>query len=827
MRIFGNIQVIKTAILLANSLVVLGCASTLEENNSSKTPREFSIEVSSCFPRTKTIISDNGSDCSFNYLKGDKIGFFAEEILVNVGLTCYNEELGSFTGTIRLHEPGQTEYRETVNYYAYYPYSANAGNDASHLNGVLPSTQSAPYDCSADYMISDKVQNKYDIDDFPSLSLSFANHLFAIVKLSVINTSDEYSGERILSIGLNSSSAVLAGDFSFSVSDASSEAEFSDNLEKRSNKVKVAYSSDACPVIGKDITHSVYAIVNPAAFSAGELQLIVTTTDHIFRLSTTKDVLLSRSCVNVLPAVDIADAKVEAQVDAKSITFFKIYDGINNYEAFDYSNGVVSIQVPNGLAVNDMTVTFEHTGTTITVDGTEQISGAKGPDFSDFSSPVKYVVTSSAGEQQEYEIRLFDLPLVEVETPGRQVIDSKEVWIPVDEKDPVLTNITIWEVANDGKRTSTSYTAQIRGRGNATWRQVKKPYTFKLSSKASVLEMPADKRWNLLANWYDRTVIRNDVTLEIARNTEGMDWSPHGRFVELIVNGEFLGNYYLCEHIKISKDRVNIQEMKTTDTSPEAITGGYLLEYDYRPDSDRYFSSSIIVNSAGSGYTRIKVKDPEDDGFDLQWAWIENYVHELEAILSNPDALAAHRYTEYMDIDSYIDWWLVHEISGNIEPIGPASCYMYKDRGGKLKAGPAWDFDLYTYRRGLTGWFIKNTLYYSYLFQDPYFVNRVKEKWPQLKQNLQGVSDYIDQITGIVSRSAARNAKMWPIKGSSDNGDETLTVPEASARLKAAYEARILEMDGLINALEANPVDSNSGNENYGDQTTPDFGFGF
>ena len=120
------------------------------------------------------------------------------------------------------------------------------------------------------------------------------------------------------------------------------------------------------------------------------------------------------------------------------------------------------------------------------------------------------------------------LPVVYIDTPEAQPITSKEIWMEG-------VNLLIFNA--DGSLDYEGST-QMKGRGNSTWTQFpKKPYALKLDKKAKILGMPSHKRWCLLANWMDRTLIRNAVAFEISRRTE-LAWTPNGFFVELVLNGE-------------------------------------------------------------------------------------------------------------------------------------------------------------------------------------------------------------------------------------------------------------------------------------------------
>jgi hypothetical protein len=292
----------------------------------------------------------------------------------------------------------------------------------------------------------------------------------------------------------------------------------------------------------------------------------------------------------------------------------------------------------------------------------------------------------------------------------------------------------------------------------------------------------------------DRTMLRNSVAFRISSLT-GLEWTPRGESVEVILNGRHIGNYYLCEQIKIDGNRVNVNEMSSTDVDGDAITGGYLMEL------DTYFDE---VNKFKSGIKNLPYmfKEPDEETLnEQQFQYMQNYINTLEESLYDDAIFATREYAEYIDIDSYIDWWFVYELSVNSEPVHPKSCYMYKDKSSKLKAGPVWDFDWGTFipDKGKT-LNIRYALYYDRLFHDPMFVVRLKERWNLLKPEFEKVADFIEAEKNRLAKSAEINISMWPIS-SRNNGDETMEYDEAIERMKQAYEARIEWLDNEINNM--------------------------
>lgn len=410
-----------------------------------------------------------------------------------------------------------------------------------------------------------------------------------------------------------------------------------------------------------------------------------------------------------------------------------------------------------------------------------EISIADGslPTELDLSNPVKLTATFN-GSTRDYSLIAYysNLPVVYVNTPN-----------PVTNKIDWVKNCTI-QITNAGEYNAT-YTSSIRGRGNSTWIFPKKPYAIKMEEKSEVLGMPKHKRWCLLANWMDRTNIRNAVAFKIGSLFSGLEWTPSGRYVDLVFNGEFLGNYFLCEQIKIDKNRLNINELKQSDIDVPQLTGGYLLEFDKNYDEEYKFKTEILN-------LPVNLKSPDENVPAEQFAYIKNYINDIESKLN--DHADYSKIASLMDIDSYVDWWLMHELVYIWEPNHPKSSYMYKKRDGKLYAGPAWDYDWDTFTNDY-GWRIKESLWYRYLFTYDEFITKVKERWDYHKPNLSIIPDYIDSLVRQISESSVYDCSLWPLEGRDINHDELLPYVESVKLLKKNYENRYKWIDENISKL--------------------------
>lgn len=374
-------------------------------------------------------------------------------------------------------------------------------------------------------------------------------------------------------------------------------------------------------------------------------------------------------------------------------------------------------------------------------------------------------------------IRNSGLPVVRVTTPAS--VTSKENWMAGASLRVELADGT---VAFEGP-------TSIRGRGNSTWNYPKKPYALKLDEKAEIFGMPAHKRWVLLANWKDRTLLRNDAAFWLSRQI-GLPYTVRGQFVELVLNGKHMGNYYFCEQIKINKNRVNVKD------------GGYLIELDsYFDEVNRFKSPRFDLP--------WMVKEPDEEELTAEaFQQLKDWVAALENLLKDENRVKAHEYEQYLDVDTAIDYLIVEELTMNHDfyntwpAAGPHSTYLYLQPGGKLYTGPVWDFDYHTFVPDRTNFWAgaNKTMYYPALLKDEQFRTRLIERWDTKKEELKKLPDYIDQMVGYLETSQSFNEVQWPIDNR-ENGDETMSWSGAVQRMKKSFLSKWEWMEANIRSL--------------------------
>ncbi len=412
----------------------------------------------------------------------------------------------------------------------------------------------------------------------------------------------------------------------------------------------------------------------------------------------------------------------------------------------------------------------------------------------DLTQPLPVRLTKGKVIQEFFvAVRNTGLPVVRIDTPEKKDITSKEVWM---EGASIRIELPDGTVDFEGN-------TEIRGRGNSTWEWYpKKPYALRLENKNEILSMPSHKRWILLANWKDRTLLRNDAAFWLSRHT-GLPYTVRGQFVELVLNGAHKGNYYLCEQIKLNKNRVNIKQMDPMETDPVKITGGYLLELDTYYDEPYRFRYPQLFDLPWM------VKEPDDDELsEVAYEYIKGWIKDLETLFKDDARVLAHEYEEYLDVDTAIDYLLVEELTGNHDfyntwpSNGPHSTYLYKERGGKLYTGPVWDFDYHVFIPDHTQKWVgaKKSIFYPALLKDEKFRSRLVERWNLQKDALKGLPDYIDEMADRIRLSESYNIAMWPISND-ENGDEKMTFQQSVDRIKKAFLDKWEWMDKNIGNL--------------------------
>ncbi len=368
----------------------------------------------------------------------------------------------------------------------------------------------------------------------------------------------------------------------------------------------------------------------------------------------------------------------------------------------------------------------------------------------------------------------YNLPLLEINTDDGVAITEKNTYIH--------GTLTI-----DG----TAYPMQIRGRGNASWRMFpKKAYRIKLDDGASLLGLTKNRDWVLTSNYADKSMLRNCVASTIAASLDGLEYTPTHIPVNLYINGQYKGVYTFGDKIENGKGRLDLGE--TVYSGKNIADMGFLLEIGWDFDEENvynrdYFDTNHVI--------RIFVKEPEVPKANTpEFLYLKNYILKMEeAIVSN------NGWEDYIDVDSWIDWFIVNELTFNTESSFYRSCYLWKPAGGKLKLGPVWDFDMAFGNHegdiwGYKGWCTTESTYHyiptdnwmDYLMKYPAFTDRLVARWNEVKDELLTTAlTATDEYAAMMDGSQQQNFLVWDIL------DEKIGVGTVDYKKYDTYEKQV------------------------------------
>ncbi len=303
---------------------------------------------------------------------------------------------------------------------------------------------------------------------------------------------------------------------------------------------------------------------------------------------------------------------------------------------------------------------------------------------------------------------------------------------------------------------------QIKGRGNYSWTFAQKPYSLKLGEKADLLGMGAAKKWTLITVSSDKSMMHNYLTQKLA-TAMGLRGTCENEYVDVVVNGQYMGTWVLTEKIQIHEERIDV---------PEEIGVLFEIEMVYRHTCD----TCIILhdnreNPGNSAHLRLKtykgmdIEDMDQRAKDRAIAALQPFFDGLEKAFTQDKTMSA--ISRYIDVDSFVNWYLLNELTRNYDSQFVTSCYCYFDESGKLYMGPVWDFDTcYGIQDPETqGYRVKNAPWYDQLFDCPDFVRLVCERWTELKKN--GLIDAfyasIRQTADRIALSEKMNHALYPV----------------------------------------------------------------
>lgn len=821
--------------------------------------REAAAESRTCVDMTDT---GNGY-VGLLWMPGDSIGVYGRSETRNAlfrTTATANAKKADFAGTMSSGEEP---------YCAYYPYNAaNAGRDMRNLQGRVEAVQ--PYNMTTGRLVSDYKCGAPVRKG--SLEFEF-EHIFSMLEIDIDASGTNLTDERLDYIEMtvtapDGTGRAINGDFTFNATNG-----IWSDVSNSTSTIRMPWTDR--PVLGTSKSYTGFITLIPDVSAGDEIAVTVVTEGHKATFKAPARLSFKKGYMYKLPltlsrfANDSQYGWEERELPSlKSLRFTTAANGgslLSTRTVWNSSNNPVFETVTGYDATvtgNEVSLTIPYlynytlvpefeasAGATVKADGQTIVSGETAVDF---SKPVKLTV-DVAGDTREYtvNIRNTGLPVVvinqstsgdfsEVKQGGFMgfggTVVNKFVDFMIRGKETAWVNDDRMTVYNaDGTVNMAEALCGVRLRGNTSQAYPKKPFAVKFDKKQAILGLPAHKRWVLLANWLDHSMIRNTVAFDVAHAIEsawksgsiepGIPWNVHGQNVELVIDGHHMGNYCLCEQIKIGKDRLAIQDAYEDVTNPTFETCGYLLELD-----NNYDETYKFITSKASVPFMFKDDLPDTQIFNS----VKTKVQGIEDNLASGNYAAAYND---LDINTVIDQWFIWELCMNREFVEPRSVYYFMDGNGKLSAGPVWDFDRGTFQntsnassqgsdrvKPYNEWIYwigspkaglsdpsknSSSIWYSYLFKDPTFCKAVQDRWKVVYPYLQSVVSDIRRYGNEQAVSWQYDAAMWPTtkaaiqkhkSGFKDwSGDENISsFGEIIDNMVNVYNARLEGMNTLI-----------------------------
>lgn len=332
------------------------------------------------------------------------------------------------------------------------------------------------------------------------------------------------------------------------------------------------------------------------------------------------------------------------------------------------------------------------------------------------------------------------IPRIVIETENNKPIEDRETEIPA--------KLQVWGAEAPE---SEQMDLTIRGRGNTSWTDMpKKSYKIEFVQKQSLLGMPKDRDWALIANYADKTLMKNYLAYHLSAEL-GAFYAPRCEFVELYLNKEYLGVYLLTETIKISKKRIKLPQTENS----------FVVEVDgkYRPEEQVVFSKVLHQSATGKAF---RIHEPHNAS-EQALADIESHIQAFETQLKT----GTETLGEWLDFDESVKYYWVQELAKNLDAGFNTSIYFSYKKGGKIKMGPVWDFDLAFGRHTEDtayvpqNWYIREHFWHKIFFSDSLYNKTAIEFWEKNLPVFKATLDTIDSVGKRIGKAAQNNFKRW------------------------------------------------------------------
>lgn len=476
-------------------------------------------------------------------------------------------------------------------------------------------------------------------------------------------------------------------------------------------------------------------------------------------------------------------------INKVALAYFEFLHADNPYQLVEdvkceIAGDSVVCWVPNIMPNKVLIPRFSFQGKNLTIGGKAVESGVTSIDF---GKPQKLTVTSDL-LSKDYTVYVYSytgLPMVWLTTNNRENISVSD--LVYEAKLKIVEN-----ARTRGAGDVIEANARLKAVGPLSWvsskldgssQMGKNNYRFTINAAYSVLGDPMNTTWELLSNAKDATMLHTQTGFHLGR-ISNLHFTPHFHFADLMLNERYFGTYLLGESIDYTNNRTGVE------------SNGFIVKID-ASNGRTYFKTDNLEQP-------VTIVSPTVFSGDDDYQFISNYVRSAESALFGSNFTdATEGWQRYLDMDSFVDWYLINEIAKNLDGDFSAECYMNMKRDGKLRMGPLWKMERsFGYGDSSTsGFVIKNVKWYNRLFQDPAFVAKVKERFTYFYNHKNDILKEIDADVSYLRNAIPENNNKWEVFSGSSADDVRKKYQKEVASMKSWIEKRMDWLNDEISKL--------------------------
>lgn len=476
-------------------------------------------------------------------------------------------------------------------------------------------------------------------------------------------------------------------------------------------------------------------------------------------------------------------------INKVTLAYFEFLHADNPYQLVEdvkceIAGDSVVCWVPNIMPNKVLIPQFSYQGKNLTIGGKAVESGVTSIDF---GKPQKLTVTSDL-LSKDYTVYVYSytgLPMVWLTTNNREDISVSD--LVYEAKLKIVEN-----ARTRGAGDVIEANARLKAIGPLSWvsskldgssQMGKNNYRFTINAAYSVLDDPMNTTWELLSNAKDATMLHTQTGFHLGK-ISNLHFTPHFHFADLMLNERYFGTYLLGESIDYTNNRTGVE------------SNGFIVKID-ASNGRTYFKTDNLEQP-------VTIVSPTVFSGDEDYQFISNYVRSAESALFGSNFTdATEGWQRYLDMDSFVDWYLINEIAKNLNGDFGAECYMNMKRDGKLRMGPLWKMERsFGYGDSSTSDFvIKNVKWYNRLFQDPAFVAKVKERFTYFYNHKNDILKEIDADVSYLRNAIPENNNKWEVFSGSSADDVRKKYQKEVTTMKSWIEKRMDWLNDEISKL--------------------------